>query len=285
MHPGFREAVAKHVEDGAVPGGGVRKLAEKENRGISRALPRESGCGASSDPQEKQSRRAWRAEGSQERQSERQVVSSSERFRGAASGVGWAEAAFEEARDVRGITKRLRAMAEEIARGGPASPGLSAKSAEPPGEVSDGLGCPGGALVLAGRAGGTGEGERKVLVWIELDAELLEATPGELAAKLACFEGRAVEAKRESLDPLLSRRDVGGDTNPSRLQASEKGREGRPALRRATHQGAHLGSQERTGRGRSSKREPVLAGDLSHRREAFEAILPVGDDRPIVANA
>jgi len=31
VHPGFREAVTKHVETGAVPGGGVRKLAEEEN--------------------------------------------------------------------------------------------------------------------------------------------------------------------------------------------------------------------------------------------------------------
>jgi hypothetical protein len=117
-----------------------------------------------------------------------------------------------------------------------------------------------------------------------LDAELPEAAPGKLSAELARLERGAVEVKREPLNPLRSRGDVGGDTNPGRLESREESGEGGPALRRAADQGPELGGHERAAGGSSPHRKAVLAGELSNRGEPLEAILPVGDHGAVVAN-
>jgi hypothetical protein len=145
---GFRETVAKHVEAGAVSGRGVGELAEEEDRRIGRDLPRWSRRRTVRDPQKEEGGRAGRAESSEEGQCKRQVVSCSKSLRCPARGVGRAEAAFEETCDVRRKAKCLGAVPEEVARGGPSGPGPGAKSAEPPGEIADGLGCPSGAFGL-----------------------------------------------------------------------------------------------------------------------------------------
>ncbi len=212
------------------------------------------------------------------------MVSCSESLRRPASGVGRAEAAFEEACDVCRQAERLGALPEEVARGGPSGPGPSAKSVEPPGEIADGIGCPGRALGLGSVPRGASEDEREVGGRVVLDAELPETTPGELPAELARLECGAVEVKREPLNPLRSRGDVGGDAHPGRLESREEGREGGPALRRAADQGPELGGQERPAGGGSPCREAVLAGELSDRGEAFEAVLPVRNDGAVVAN-
>jgi len=116
---GLSESLAEQVESGVVPGGGMSKLAEEEHRRIGVPLLREGSCSTVGSLEEKQGRSSGRAERSQKRQGERQVVGRCERSRGPSRHLGRTEAAFEEARDVSREAERLGPLPQERTCSGP----------------------------------------------------------------------------------------------------------------------------------------------------------------------